>query len=122
MGDILGGLPSDESCYFDGKVDYEVVETKKFYLEGIERIKTAYYKNLPVAIMCSELKPQDCHRTKLIGRTLENNKIFVKHIDENGDTKTQLDVMDIITKGFGEFDLFGASNLYSRKRYKNEGN
>lgn len=119
MGDALGGRPDDNTCYFDGKVDYEIISTKMFYQKGIERLKTAYDKDLKISLMCSELKPQDCHRSKLIGRTLIEEKIDVQHIDENGLLKDQISVMDIVTNGFGEFDLFGSSNLYSRKKYRN---
>lgn len=119
MGDELGGRPDDNSCYFDGKVDYEIISTKVFYKNGIERLKTAYEKNLKISLMCSELKPQDCHRSKLIGRTLIDEMIDVQHIAENGILKNQLSVMDIVTNGFGEFDLFGSSYLYSRKKYRN---
>lgn len=118
MGDDLGGLPKDGSCYTEGKVDYFIVEKKEFYNKGIKRIKTAYYKNITLAVMCSELKPQDCHRSKLIGRTLEQDNIKINHIDESGLIKSQVDVINIATKGLGEKNLFGDSNLYSRNRYK----
>lgn len=47
MGDSIGGRPKDTSCYDDdGKVDYEVVKTKDFFIQGIERLKTAYNKDI----------------------------------------------------------------------------
>ena len=46
--------------------------------------------------MCSEAKPQECHRTKLIGNTLAEQNIDVVHIDETGATKTQLLINQII--------------------------
>src|SRR5688572_8572942 len=53
MGDTLGGRPKDPTCYDeDGKINYNKVKTKEFFQEGIGRLKTAYKKNLPVAIMC----------------------------------------------------------------------
>src|SRR5438105_5879002 len=42
LGVELGGRPEDETCYTDGKVDYNLIEQKKFYLNGIERLKAAY--------------------------------------------------------------------------------
>ena len=58
MGDTLGGRPKDPACYDeDGKINYNKVKTKEFFQEGIERLKTAYKKNLPIAIMCSERDP-----------------------------------------------------------------
>jgi uncharacterized protein (DUF488 family) len=84
MGDALGGRPSDPSCYHDGKVDYEAVKQKDFFLRGIERLKTAYEKDLKAALLCSESKPAECHRSKLIGPALQYNNIPLMHIDENG--------------------------------------
>ncbi len=118
MGDSIGGRPSDLSCYIDGKVDYEIVRTKNFFLEGIERLKTAYRKNLNVVIMCSESDPCECHRSKLIGRVLDRDNIVLQHIDEKGRIKNQLRVINELNKGRSEIDLFGNTiNTTSRKAY-----
>ena len=84
MGDCIGGRPKDISCYDnDGKVDYDIVRTKEFFLIGINRLKTAFYKDVNIVIMCSESNPCECHRSKLIGRFLKTENIHLKHIDEN---------------------------------------
>lgn len=119
MGDSIGGRPKDNSCYDnEGKVDYEAVSTKEFYLEGIERLKKAYKKDIKLVIMCSESKPCECHRSKLIGRTLDLEKISLNHIDEKGKLKTQLTVINELNNGLSEIDLFGnILNGTSRKSY-----
>ena len=119
MGDTIGGRPTDKSCYdSEGKVDYEIVKTKDFFLNGIERLKTAYNKDINVVIMCSESKPCECHRSKLIGRVLDLDKIVLKHIDEKGKVKDQASVINELNKGLSEFDLFGNPiNATSRKKY-----
>ena len=90
MGDQLGGRPKEPDCYNEkGRVDYVVLSQKPYFLEGIERLKTAYDKNLRAAIMCSESKPQECHRCLLIGKVLEEQNIPVMHIDEKGKLKSQ---------------------------------
>lgn len=90
MGDTLGGRPADTSCYTeDGKVDYTILREKDFYQRGIRRLHTAWEKQLPTALMCSEMKPQECHRGKLIGNMLVEQRIDVTHIDESGNPKTQ---------------------------------
>jgi len=90
MGDTLGGRPSDPSCYkVNGKVDYDRVRQKDFFQQGMERVKTAYKKDLKVALLCSESKPGQCHRSRLIGNTLHHEKIPVQHIDENGELRDQ---------------------------------
>ncbi|HPF00811.1 MAG TPA: DUF488 domain-containing protein [Bacteroidales bacterium] len=119
MGDTLGGMPKDISCYtIRGNVDYEILKTKEYFLNGIERLKTAYNQNLKIAIMCSESKPTECHRTKLIGRVLSEQDISVVHIDEKGNLKDQITVINELNKGCAEIDLFGEKkNTASRKTH-----
>lgn len=119
MGETIGGRPKDTSCYDnDGKVDYEAVKTKDFFLNGIERLKTAYYKDINVVIMCSESKPCECHRSKLIGKVLIKDNIILEHIDEKGKIKDQATVINELNKGLSEYDLFGNPiNATSRKAY-----
>jgi uncharacterized protein (DUF488 family) len=107
MGDELGGRPKDASCYRKGMVDYEILKTKDFFKKGIERLKTAYNKELTLAIMCSERNPIECHRSRLIGRVLDGEGIVVQHIDETGKLKDQKALMSELYKGFPPGDLFG---------------
>ena len=83
MGDKLGGQPADRTCYVDDKVVYELVRQKAFYREGIRRLFKAYRQQLKVVLMCSEGKPETCHRSKLIGESLAELGVPVLHIDEN---------------------------------------
>jgi uncharacterized protein (DUF488 family) len=119
MGDTIGGRPKDNSCYDnEGKVDYETVKTKDFFKNGIERLKTAYEKDINVVLMCSESKPCECHRSKLIGKVLITDRIILKHIDEKGKVKDQATVIHELNKGLPEYDLFGNSlHSTSRKAY-----
>lgn len=121
MGDLLGGRPTDEECYNEeGKVDYQKVNQKRFYQLGIERLKKAFKKKINIVLMCSESNPAHCHRSKLIGMSLIESideKIFLSHIDENGNIKDQATVMNELNKGRGPIDLFNDINLTSRKSY-----
>ena len=121
MGDTIGGIPKDASCYCDdGRVDYQTVKTKEFFRNGIDRLKTAYHKDISAAIMCSESKPCESHVSKLIGEVLTADNIVLKHIDEKGKLKDQLTVINELNKGRSENDLFGYSdpiNETSRKAY-----
>lgn len=119
MGDSIGGRPKDTTCYDDeGKVDYDTVKTKDFFISGIDRLKIAYNKDINVILMCSESKPCECHRSKLIGKVLDEEKIVMKHIDEKGKIKDQASVISELNKGLSEVDLFGnSSNSTSRKAY-----
>jgi uncharacterized protein (DUF488 family) len=120
MGDALGGRPKDNTCYdAEGKVDYEAVKTKDFFLSGIERLKTAQQKDCGVVIMCSESNPCECHRSKLIGRVLSEDRVPLMHIDETGKLKSQAMVINQLNKGLAEKDLFGnVANSTSIKTYR----
>jgi len=96
MGDTLGGKPADASCYTNGRIDYEKVKQTIFFKEGILRLRTAYNKNLCIAIMCSESNPCHCHRSKLISEALAEQHIIVAHIDEKALIKTHEEVRKII--------------------------
>lgn len=115
MGDTLGGQPKDPNCHTDGKVDYDKVMAQPFFRIGIERLCKALEGQHPVALMCSEGRPEQCHRSKLIGEALAAAGIPICHIDEDGARLTQTQVIDRLTKG--QMDLFGRASFTSRKRY-----
>ena len=115
MGDSIGGQPKDPACYTDGKVDYDKVRARPYFQAGIERLKKAFAQQQRLALMCSEGRPEECHRSKLIGETLAEAGIPVCHLDENGQLLTHQQVIDRLTHG--QLDLFGQSSFTSRKRY-----
>lgn len=119
VGDSLGGRPNQPDCYTEGKVDYEKVKTMVFYQEGISRIQTAFQQQQAVVLMCSEGKPENCHRSKLIGATLTQLNIPVAHIDEHNEVLGQTAVIQRLTGG--QLSLFGEQTFTSRKRYEGQG-
>ncbi|MBE2198602.1 MAG: DUF488 domain-containing protein [Anaerolinea sp.] len=120
MGDALGGQPDDADCYTGGKVDYEKVRGMDFYRRGIGRLQEAWRQELRVVIMCSEGKPEMCHRSKLIGQSLAELSIPVAHIDESDQALMQHEVM--LRLNSGQPSLFGDDfpKLTSRKKYREE--
>ncbi len=115
MGDTLGGLPDDQACYTDGHVDYKKCEVHPVYLRGIQRLRSAFEQGLRVALMCSEGKPWECHRAKLIGTTLDGLGLEVRHFLPDGSTLGQRAVINKLTGG--QRELFGAA-LRSRRAYR----
>jgi uncharacterized protein (DUF488 family) len=118
LGRQLGGQPDELSCYVDGKVDYAAVRQLPAFREGINRLERAYRGGQRVALMCSEGKPELCHRSKLLGQSLDERNIPVLHIDENGHLLTQDEVIDKLTGG--QLNLFGEPDFTSRKRYETD--
>ena len=126
LGDILGGLPEDRTCYTNGHVDYDKLKEKDFFKQGLQRLITANDKQIKVAIMCSESKPEECHRTKLIGEELKKIGIVLYHI-----TRSKSKQKDLIIKSQGQvmlevapngtINLFGEELSFgSRKKYNQD--
>ncbi|MBU1370076.1 MAG: DUF488 domain-containing protein, partial [Bacteroidetes bacterium] len=96
----------------------DLIKEKEFFKTGLERLTTANEKQIRLAIMCSESKPEECHRSKLIGQELLKKDISLNHIISNLRIKSQQDVMNELTKGKGTVDLFGQEiDFTSRKSY-----
>lgn len=119
IGNKLGGLPNDRSCYDEtGKVVYDLIKDKDFFKEGLHRLIIANNKSIKIAIMCSESKPDECHRSKLIGKELLKKKISINHIISENKIKSQEVVISELTKGLGVTDLFKDKTTFtSRKSY-----
>ncbi|MCL6626497.1 DUF488 domain-containing protein [Alicyclobacillus shizuokensis] len=119
MGDELGGLPKNADCYTNGYVDYSKLEQLPAYKRGIARLSVAWEKQIHVAIMCTEGRPEDCHRSKLIGQTLSKLNIQVAHIDIDGNLVPQEEVIYRLTHG--QTSLLDEPVFVSRKQYIKQG-
>ncbi|MBN1666822.1 MAG: DUF488 domain-containing protein [Anaerolineales bacterium] len=120
MGDLLGGQPDDRECYIDGKVDYARLAQQPNYRAGVERLHKASREGRHVVLMCSEGKPENCHRSKLIGQTLSADGIEVLHIDEHDALISQQEVL--LRLMGGQPSLFGDQffTFTSRKKYQDD--
>ncbi len=124
LGDELGGRPKGPSLNDnEGKVDYSKVRKTDFYRSGIDRLCKAFERQEVVALMCSEGKPENCHRSKLIGETLiGERKIKTLHIDENNNLVSHEKVIERVS-GRGRQMSFGLDGVpvnggyRSKKRY-----
>jgi len=95
MGDELGGRPDDPACYdSDGRVDYRACESRPAFREGVARLQGAWRAGHSVALMCSEGRPEDCHRTKLVATALVEVGVVVRHVDEDGRLRSHNEVLD----------------------------
>ncbi|MEL6769439.1 MAG: DUF488 domain-containing protein [Bacteroidota bacterium] len=120
FGDLMGGRPDDPSCYYpNGQVDYDACRRSAPFLHGMSRLRKAYEGGHPVVLMCSEGRPEDCHRSKMIGVALDKAGIPVRHIDTAGRLRTQNEIIEIVTGG--QSDMFKDSpttGLASRGQYR----
>jgi uncharacterized protein (DUF488 family) len=90
LGDMLGGRPSDSDSYDHqtGKVDYQSIQGKESFRNGIQRILGGL-KRYRVCIMCAEEDPTSCHRNLLVAESLRQAGVKVSHI--RGDSRIQTD-------------------------------
>lgn len=118
VGDQLGGIPQSDTCYdSSGRVDYDRLAEEPNFVEGLEGLETALARAISFVLLCSELRPEQCHRSKLIGRALEKRGIQLRHIDADGSVVDQTTVIDRITGG--QTSLFGETPEVSRSRGSN---
>lgn len=67
-----------------GHVDYLACREHPVFQRGFERLRTAWEQGVGVAIFCSELRPEQCHRTKLIAEAMAAMGVPIEHIDADG--------------------------------------
>jgi uncharacterized protein (DUF488 family) len=118
MGAELGGRPKDPDCYDEnGRVDYDACRQRTEFREGIERLRAAWDQGQRTALLCSESRPENCHRSKLIGVALAEVGIEVTHLDEDGAPVNQQEVMNRLLEG--QLSLF--DDLPAGKAVKSRG-
>ncbi|MFN2587850.1 MAG: DUF488 family protein [Actinomycetota bacterium] len=84
LGHYLGGRPSRTDHYDqDGRALYYRMASAPEFQRGIELVE-ANIEATTMALMCSEGKPDDCHRHLLIGRVLKDRGIAVQHVLPDG--------------------------------------
>lgn len=85
LGSELGGRPRDAALYDqEGKPDYDKIAATQAYRQGIALLEELAKSDEITAIMCSESDYKECHRYKLIARTLTLDGATVRHILKDG--------------------------------------
>lgn len=92
-GDTLGGRPADRSCYDpDGHVDYARCRENERFVAAIERILAASRRGHRICLLCSELRPENCHRVRLLGEMIVDRGGVVRHFDASGVLRDQVEL------------------------------
>lgn len=121
LGDVLGGnpdhpwvrTPSDKSRD-KHYVLYDRVRELPVFKRGIDRLRRAWEQDVGLVLMCSEAKPEFCHRARLIGEALTGTPIEISHIDEVGLLRSQRDIMLRIDDGQAMLPGIGTSPKATR--------
>ena len=75
----LGGRPSDPSLLTDGKPDYGRMARTGEFREALGGLVAAA-EGSRTAILCSEGRPEQCHRTLLVARALTEEGVRVRRL------------------------------------------
>lgn len=69
--------------------------------------------------MCSEGRPETCHRTKLVAEVLSESGVHVEHLDEHDELRSHGEILERLRAS--QLDLLGGeyerSMQRSRRRY-----
>lgn len=115
MGDELGGRPSRDDAYDeDGRVDYRARRAQNDFIQAVGRLVDGSKKGHSIGLLCSELRPEECHRTKLVAAALVERGIEMTHIDERGAAVSHDAVMGRLDAG--QLGLLGEDPDMHRSR------
>ena len=101
MGDALGGRQADRSCYKyspqrkKAVLDHKRCEAKADYRGAIARLRQGLNDGSRIVLMCSELDPRQCHRSYVLGKSLDGGGVAVVHIGRDGETLPQAQIPDM---------------------------
>lgn len=100
LGKELGGRPQGDEMYDNqGRVYYNRLAESTLFKSGISRIENGI-NEFNIAIMCSEGKPEGCHRHLLIGRVLNELNYMVINIMADGTLKEYRELVPETTQYF----------------------
>lgn len=93
LGDALGGRSDDPACYEDGRIRYDRVAATESFQRGLARVVDGATRHR-IALLCAEKEPLDCHRTLLVARALDEQRVDVAHIHADGRLEPHAEAMD----------------------------
>jgi len=83
QGDALGGRPRDPALAPGGTPDYEAMAAAPAFQAALDAVQHEAARR-PLALMCAEREPLDCHRVLLVARRLAGRGLAIRHILADG--------------------------------------
>lgn len=119
MGTEFGARRSSKDLYTrEGYVDFERVKHDQDFKAGIERIKVGLKKGYNIAFMCTEKRPDECHRCILVGRNFKDLGYEVINIINESEYKSQeeieMDLLEIYYPDRNQIALIPDMNLANK--------
>jgi uncharacterized protein (DUF488 family) len=122
LGMELGGRGTDGSVRDEhGRVRYRYIAESATFREGLRRVHTGS-ERMPIALMCAESEPIECHRGILISRLLAAQGTRVLHIHADGRLETHRDAEHRLLRllGLHEPDLFRTQEEILTEAYERQ--
>ena len=96
LGGPLGGRLRGKVIDPDDRADaYKNMARRPEYVEGIDRVLSlAADPEAVVCLMCAEEDPVECHRRRLVGRTLVERGVRLEHLRKDGELEEEAAVED----------------------------
>ena len=88
MGQALGGRPPEALRTSSGAPDYERMASELPTVAALEKVIDAAARRR-IALLCSEARPEGCHRTRMLEPQLEQRGAHVEHILPDGALASQ---------------------------------
>ncbi|TCB95820.1 DUF488 domain-containing protein [Micromonospora zingiberis] len=122
LGRELGGRgvgPSVRNQH--GRVCYERIASLDIFREGLKRLREGTQR-MPIAIMCTEGEPLNCHRAILISRYLVEDGMEVTHIHSDGNFELHRDAEDRLLRitGLHQPEIFRTRREIIQEAYQRQ--
>jgi uncharacterized protein (DUF488 family) len=88
MGQTLGGRPPERLRTPAGAPDYELMAREPATVAALDKVVEAATRRR-IALLCSEARPEGCHRTRMLEPQLEERGAAVQHILPEGNLASQ---------------------------------
>lgn len=94
-GRLPQAVRKDVFDYCGRYLTYEEVMSRDSFKDALKDIRNAARNGSRIAVLCSEMKPEECHRFAMVGRALahpadrRNRPVEVLHIQRNGELVSQ---------------------------------
>nr|WP_091301209.1 DUF488 domain-containing protein [Micromonospora halophytica] len=122
LGHELGGRgvgPSVRDQH--GRVRYDRIARLDLFREGLKRLQEGTQR-MPIAIMCTEGEPLNCHRAILISRHLAEDGMEVTHIHSDGNFEFHRDAENRLLRitGLHQPEIFRTRREILQEAYQRQ--
>jgi uncharacterized protein (DUF488 family) len=108
LGDELGARRVEPEVYINGVARYDKIAQTSAFQEGLDRIRKGLQR-FPIALVCREKDPLECHRTILVCRHLRDEaKIAHIHADGSLESHDAAEARLIKEEKIENIDLFSS--------------